>query len=126
MVVDCPLATRFPETQPISTHDFAFAVGPSQKMTTTRVSQRYPYTISGAVTDESGQPIVGIAVCAWPSGRPLLGRLPCTGTKLAGRYELKLRGTPEKYSIWSSDGSAGLILVRPEEAMESAVGLHNG
>lgn len=100
----------FVETKPISVSDFAFAAGPG--ITTPQVPQRYAYMITGVVTDESGQPVVGIAVCAWDqSGRPINGRTPCTETKLAGRYELKFPGTPEKYSVWSSDQPGGLAFL---------------
>lgn len=75
--------------------------------------RRYAYTVTGVVTDENSQPVVGIRVCAWDqSGRPINGRIPCTETKLAGRYELKFQGTPEKYSVWSNEGRAGMILVK--------------
>src|SRR5205807_2681497 len=64
---------------------------------------RYAYTVTGVVTDGKGNPVFGVFVCASEMDRPPTGRMPCTETKLAGRYELKSFGLAERYVVSAAD-----------------------
>ena len=70
----------------------------------TNETKYFNYHITGSVTDERSRPAANISVCWVPAERPINGRIPCTKTDAAGKYDLAVKDIPDKYTIAASSG----------------------